>query len=485
MRHTIHATGREGDMDPDQLSELRASVSRLADDAARLVSILDRLGREPRGADKRPAVGARTSDPDAAAMRGAVLIDPIQAVRRVLADRGVTVRSSSVEDDGGKVLDALAIRTGRAAPAFEGFLAVARRAVSQDRAFRYTLPRGQPQNGEVVAVAQRLAALGLLAGFRYDRHARALAGQPVGPGRKFLSGGWLERFVAVRMRHVAGAEVHGARRLVVTLRDGRGAELDWFGVHRGQPVWIETRSGQFVDRLDHYVRLRRALGVADTRALVVAACAGAEQAVAVSDLHGIRVVPLTHLDDALGSLLAPSSTAPLSSPTLVSHPAPAETGAANREALRAARMPLPAVVSAPLASREATAWEDWLDPRLLVALRRARLRPHARVRLQVLGGLAAILQDDPTPRSVTALRAELAARLEVPRTAVVEVLHAALRGGALADRDGDTVLADDTRIAGLAPAGADSLERCCRAAYRAALRAADPTIDCLAAVPEP
>lgn len=114
----------------------------------------------------------------------------------------------------------------------------------------------------------------------------------------------------------------------------------------------------------------------------------------------------------------------------------------------------------------------------------AALRPHEAHRGQILTALTALLAGQhPQPHALRAIAEELARQCGISRGVAREVVGAADAGGAFA-REGEGGNPDPAPITGLSNEGSADMEACCRRAYRAALHAADPSIDILSAVPE-
>jgi len=359
-------------------------------------------------------------------------------------------------DAGEQALDRLALSIGGAPAAFEPLLKAARTSVARTRPLVLTLPKGHVDNPRVTSFASRLAALGLVEGYRYDKPMRRLSGELLGAARPLLTGGWLERCCADAMRRLSlGGSVH--RKVRIAARGGRRqAELDvlWLSPGGDRAVWAECRSARFADRLDRYGTWARALWLAAEQAVVVVPQLDGADAPALSALHGVTLIELDALDDVLRHVLndelSPRYQRDETDPSASSDP-------------------------------DDAGWEAELGAERLAVLRRSRIRPHAAHRRAVLEVVARVLARAPG-QPLVKLRAAVAAEAEVPSSAALEVTLALLHGGALLG-DGGPVTSEQDVVRGLSTSDRSGLEELCRRAYRSALRAADPTCDVVALVP--
>lgn len=459
---------------------LSAGVAEVREVVMRAAALLDGLLSEFEGAPN--ADQAR----DAVASRPERLKTLDRSLLRTwLADRGITlvqVRSVTPRD---AVLDRVARSLGSQYQPLSDLLRALRWSVSSARPANLSL-RDSPADtiSAVTGACARLHELGLLGYYRYDRNGRTVAARPSETAGSFLTGEWLERWVAQRMQaaaSAAGVEPLVERNVERRLPDGGQTELDLLAAIGDQPLWVECRTGAYQDRLSRYAQLRRQLGLHPSRALIVLADVADDTAAELSVIHELRIASVSTLDRELGELLAASEQG---APGLGGAPeplgdlAPAPVyGAVEPEAAAAPEdgaPPAPPPQSTEPGGQHLPARaDDRLSDRHRAVLRRAGLRPHPERRDMALRAVRDALEEGP-PASFRDLKATIAEAAGLSLSAANDILWALLRGGGLLRADGSPAATAD-EIARLATRDLEGLEQLCLSAYRTALRAADPT----------
>ncbi len=195
-----------------------------------------------------------------------------------------------------KVLTRLALFLGDRYSTLEKLYERLKQSLSQKRQFELSLSEASPEEiANTTQFCTLLKQYALLTSYRYKSEDRLLQAKanPEGWVQNFLTGGWLERYVAEKARRVLRSKNlphEVGMGYQVTLPNGEAMELDLL-VGVGERVyWLEAKTGDFQAHIPKYVALRKALGLAPKEAFLVVLGLDPSRAKELSALHGLTVV---------------------------------------------------------------------------------------------------------------------------------------------------------------------------------------------------
>ena len=347
-------------------------------------------------------------------------------------------------------------------------MVVIRRAAACGRARTIHL-RDEPPAvvGAVTSLAERLHDLGLLSFSRYERPVQQLHVRVADGGVAFLTGEWLERWVAHRVEAALGrngCDGKVTRNPVLGFGDGNRAEVDMVvTTESDRPFMVECRTGFYQDRLARDGRLRDLLGLPAHRAVVVLTAVDPEDCDDIAAMHRLAVTGPEELDATLDAALerrrreSVAQAGEVALPLLVDGTAPPAGGSDPAAGHHAASRPVGADVE-----------------RIEALLREVGMRPHGEARPAGLAAIRDVL--GVRPAGAREVREQAARRAGLSKSAVDDLLRALDRGGALTRADGGALEGLYSAPLVLRTLELDELERLCHRAWRAALRAHDPTL---------
>jgi hypothetical protein len=206
------------------------------------------------------------------------------------------------------VLDNLARLLGDNFEVCRTFYRRLKSTLSDSRGLRLDL-KGRP-GAEInfnVQFATRLHKIGFLADCHYRKAPVSELYVKVSrlpAALNFLSGGWLERYLRVRVvtllrRGRSGRPCEVLAGVKVVLPGGADAEFDLLCAIGGEVFLFEAKTGAFQKHLDKYLRLARVLGLDRDHCLLILTDATDEDCRRLSEVNGLWVVPLRQLAQVL------------------------------------------------------------------------------------------------------------------------------------------------------------------------------------------
>jgi hypothetical protein len=266
-----------------------------------LVSLLGRAAALLGGGRGGPGQGTPApADPPA---------DPAAATAAWLAERGVTLTGWRRERPADAVYDALALTLGDQFDDLAGLHAAIRRQLASGRPVTLRLADHGPRTiSAITGYCARLERYAFLADYTYHRASKTLRITPqrLGHVTSFFTGGWFERYVHLKLTAVlaeAGAADACLANVGLELPDGRGYELDLFGLPGGAPLWVECKTGDYAQHVGRYGALQRRLGLPPARLGLVVLGLADGLARQISAVHGLTVTNERRAGDRLRAAL--------------------------------------------------------------------------------------------------------------------------------------------------------------------------------------
>ncbi|WP_347241800.1 hypothetical protein [Thermus sp.] len=273
LRSGVVPSGLEGEGDPvrARFFALAGEMWRLAQEASGAA----RLARGQEGPKRKPASLEEW-------LQGLGL----QLVRRPQPE----------DEEKEKVLTRLALFLGDRYPSLEKLYERLKQSLSTKRQFELSLAEAsQDEIANSTQFCTMLKQYALLTSYHYkseDRRLRAKASTE-GWVQNFLTGGWLERYVAERLRKFLRSKNLPHEVAVgyqVALPGGEAMELDVLARVGERVYWFEAKTGEFQAHIAKYAGLKKVLGLSQKESFLVLLGMDKARAKELSALHGLTVV---------------------------------------------------------------------------------------------------------------------------------------------------------------------------------------------------
>jgi hypothetical protein len=208
----------------------------------------------------------------------------------------VVKKPQAEEEEKEKVLTRLALFLGDRYPSLEKLYERLKQSLSTKRQFELSLSEAsQEEIANSTQFCTMLKQYALLTSYHYKSEERRIRAKASTEGwvQNFLTGGWLERYVAEKLRkflrsknlpHEVGVGYQ------VTLPNGDAMELDVL-LRVGERVfWFEAKTGDFQAHIAKYAGLKKVLGLSARESFLVLLGMDKARAKELSALHGLTVV---------------------------------------------------------------------------------------------------------------------------------------------------------------------------------------------------
>ncbi|WP_198665499.1 hypothetical protein [Thermus sediminis] len=219
------------------------------------------------------------------------------------------VRKREEDEEKEKVLTRLALFLGDRYPSLEKLYERLKQSLSTKRQFELSLSEaGQEEIANSTQFCTLLKGYALLTSYHYkseDRRIRAKASTE-GWVQGFLTGEWLERYVAERLKKLLRSKnlPHElALGYQVALPGGEAVELDVLVRVGERTFWFEAKTGEFQAHIAKYAGLRKALGLSQRESFLVLLGMDKARAKELSALYGLTVVSQANFLEAFQEVL--------------------------------------------------------------------------------------------------------------------------------------------------------------------------------------
>ena len=223
----------------------------------------------------------------------------------------VVRRPEEGEEERERVLNRLALFLGDRYPSLERLYERLKQSLSTKRQFELSLAEASPEEiANSTQFCTLLKQYALLTSYRYKSEDRLLRAKASTEGwvQNFLTGGWLERYVAERLRKYLRSKNLPHEVAVgyqVTLPGGEAMELDVLVRVGERFYWFEAKTGEFQAHIAKYAGLKKVLGLSQKESFLVLLGMDRARAKELSALHGLTVVNqanfLEAFQEALGA----------------------------------------------------------------------------------------------------------------------------------------------------------------------------------------
>lgn len=206
------------------------------------------------------------------------------------------VKRPEAEEEKEKVLTRLALFLGDRYSSLEKLYERLKQSLSTKRQFELSLSEaGQEEIANSTQFCTMLKQYALLTSYHYKSEERRIRAKASTEGwvQNFLTGGWLERYVAERLRKLLRSKNLShevGMGYQVTLPNGEAMELDVL-LRVGEKVfWFEAKTGDFQAHIAKYAGLKKVLGLSAKESFLVLLGMDKARAKELSALHGLTVV---------------------------------------------------------------------------------------------------------------------------------------------------------------------------------------------------
>ncbi|WP_172960795.1 hypothetical protein [Thermus scotoductus] len=304
LRAGVTPPGLEGE-DP-----LRARFFSLAGEMWRLLQEGSQAGNGGGKALGQKEPQKAKEPPRAALARGSLGQPPGGNLEDWLKGLGIQVVKKPQEDDEKeKVLTRLALFLGDRYASLDKLYERLKQSLSTKRQFELSLSEAtQEEIANSTQFCTMLKQYALLTSYHYKSEERRIRAKASTEGwvQNFLTGGWLERYVAERLRKFLRSRNLAHEVAVgyqVTLPNGDTMELDVLLRVGERFFWFEAKTGDFQAHIAKYAGLKKVLGLSARESFLVLLGMDKARAKELSALHGLTVVNQANFLDIFQEVL--------------------------------------------------------------------------------------------------------------------------------------------------------------------------------------
>ncbi|WP_337843767.1 hypothetical protein [Thermus sp.] len=215
-----------------------------------------------------------------------------------LSGLGIQVvrRPEAEEEEKERVLTRLALFLGDRYPSLEKLYERLKQSLSTKRQFELSLAEAsQEEIANSTQFCTLLKQYALLTSYHYKSEERRIRAKASTEGwvQNFLTGGWLERYVAEKLKKFLRSKNLPHEVAVgyqVTLPGGEAMELDVLVRVGERFFWFEAKTGEFQAHIAKYAALKKTLGLSGRESFLVLLGMDRARAKELSALHGLTVV---------------------------------------------------------------------------------------------------------------------------------------------------------------------------------------------------
>ncbi|GAA6735199.1 PDDEXK family nuclease [Thermus oshimai] len=228
-----------------------------------------------------------------------------------LSGLGIQVvrRPEAQEEEKEKVLTRLALFLGDRYPSLEKLYERLKQSLSTKRQFELSLAEAsQEEIANSTQFCTLLKQYALLTSYHYKSEERRIRAKASTEGwvQNFLTGGWLERYVAEKLKKFLRSKNLPHEVAVgyqVTLPGGEAMELDVLVRVGERFFWFEAKTGEFQAHIAKYAALKKTLGLSGRESFLVLLGMEKTRAKELSALHGLTVVNQANFLEAFQEVL--------------------------------------------------------------------------------------------------------------------------------------------------------------------------------------
>lgn len=254
---------------------------------------------EPESIDKVPRDKDRVATVD------------ISKIESFLNSKNVRIKSIAVGEKEEK-LDQIAAFMGSRYSSIKRFYRMIKSNMNSGNSFSINF-KDEPQQviSATCQVAKELYGIAFLEEYRYFRAPKYLL--VARPSRSpqalsFLSGNWLERYVRDKLICLATSQTGKIdfsyiTNAQVTLSNGADFEMDLFFHVNDQFYWVESKTGEYQDKVQKYSKIASDLGLQRNQAFMVLTDVSQDVRTSLSSLYHLSVISVDEVEDTFEEIL--------------------------------------------------------------------------------------------------------------------------------------------------------------------------------------
>ncbi len=239
-----------------------------------------------------------------------VIIDTSK-IESFLSSKNIKIKSIDVREKEEK-LDQIAAFMGNRYSLIKRFYGMIKSNMNIGNSFSINL-KDEPQQviSATCQVAKELYGIAFLEEYRYLRAPKYLL--VARPSRSpqalnFLSGNWLERYVRDKLICLATSQTGKIdfsyiTNAQVTLSNGADFEMDLFFHVNDQFYWVESKTGEYQDKVQKYSKIASDLGLQRNQAFLVLTDVSQDVRTSLSSLYHLSVISVDEVEATFEGIL--------------------------------------------------------------------------------------------------------------------------------------------------------------------------------------
>jgi len=285
-------------------SSPRLEISQTTDQSSQNEQVASHETPEPRLTDDVPR------DKEEIAAAGILEVD-VSKIESFLSSKNIKIKSIDVKEKEEK-LDQIAAFMGNRYSLIKRFYGMIKSNMNSGNSFSINL-KDEPQQviSSTCQVAKELHGIAFLEEYRYFRAPRyLLVARPSRSSQalNFLSGKWLERYVRDKLICLAASQAEKIdfsyiTNAQVTLPNGADFEMDLFFHINDQFYWVESKTGEYQDKVQKYSKIASDLGLQKNQVFMVLTDVSQDVKTSLSSLYHLSVISVDEVEATFEGIL--------------------------------------------------------------------------------------------------------------------------------------------------------------------------------------
>ncbi|MFT0814480.1 hypothetical protein [Synechococcus sp. OH20] len=285
-------------------SSPRLEISQTTDQSSQNEQVASHETPEPRLTDDVPR------DKEEIAAAGILEVD-VSKIELFLSSKNIKIKSIDVKEKEEK-LDQIAAFMGNRYSLIKRFYGMIKSNMNSGNSFSINL-KDEPQQviSSTCQVAKELHGIAFLEEYRYFKAPRyLLVARPSRSSQalNFLSGKWLERYVRDKLICLAASQAEKIdfsyiTNAQVTLPNGADFEMDLFFHINDQFYWVESKTGEYQDKVQKYSKIASDLGLQKNQVFMVLTDVSQDVKTSLSSLYHLSVISVDEVEATFEGIL--------------------------------------------------------------------------------------------------------------------------------------------------------------------------------------
>ncbi|MFT0788209.1 hypothetical protein [Synechococcus sp. H55.10] len=285
-------------------SSPRLEISQTTDQSSQNEQVASHETPEPRLTDDVPR------DKEEIAAAGILEVD-VSKIESFLSSKNIKIKSIDVKEKEEK-LDQIAAFMGNRYSLIKRFYGMIKSNMNSGNSFSINL-KDEPQQviSSTCQVAKELHGIAFLEEYRYFKAPRyLLVARPSRSSQalNFLSGKWLERYVRDKLICLAASQAEKIdfsyiTNAQVTLPNGADFEMDLFFHINDQFYWVESKTGEYQDKVQKYSKIASDLGLQKNQVFMVLTDVSQDVKTGLSSLYHLSVISVDEVEATFEGIL--------------------------------------------------------------------------------------------------------------------------------------------------------------------------------------